>query len=140
MGFELTIATRNAPVASTVDDHAPLQYTAIVLNGTLDDAAAHAVAQAIDTICGPAAACIIVEMESVACEDARALETLGVSMMEARSRDVNVQVAAHDRTLHDRLAAIADSRDWLISYAQSEDPGIRIALHLDGPGRRGSTL
>jgi len=137
VSFELTIAMKRDPVAGLFSNDgsaSPPPYAAIVLNGLFDDAASNAVLKMVTDASDEGAASILVDMEAVVADDAACLQAFAERLMSLRRTDIHVQVVVHESGLHEHLAILPDSRDWLIAFTDAPVAGPRRALHVDGPG------
>ena len=136
MGFELHVAAKRDPSdlrPGSAVGSSPSLYTALSLNGTLDDDASRAVVTAVADLSTEPGHSILVALEDVAAESS-SCDTFAASMMSLRAAGKNVQVSARHLELHEKLAGAANSRDWLLGFATVDTSGPRSGLHLDGPG------
>ena len=133
MNMQLIVAARRDPVGrpASPSDAAPL-CASILLNGELDDAAVRAISETIASQFESRCDSLLVTMEDVVA-DAGPLEALAASIMRFRAAGSQVQLATWNHGMHDRLARLPDSRDWLIGFTGDEISGVRRAIHLDGP-------
>ncbi|MBD5607099.1 MAG: hypothetical protein IAI48_18740 [Candidatus Eremiobacteraeota bacterium] len=138
MGFELHVAARRDPSdlrPGSAAGASPSLYTALSLNGTLDDDASRAVVTAVSDLPSEPGHSILVAMEDVAAASSSCLDTFAASMMSLRAAGKNVQVSARHLEFYETLAGAPNSRDWLLNFAATDTSGPRSGLHLDGPGR-----
>jgi anti-anti-sigma regulatory factor len=135
MAFELTVSAQRDPLESGElgEREVPCKALAkIVVNGTCDEAASQAILTTVADLARDEAHSIIVEMHDVDASDAVGLRSLAVGLMEQRSSGIHVQIAARHEKLHARMAALPDSRDWLLGFKDADVASARRAIHVDG--------
>jgi anti-anti-sigma regulatory factor len=137
MPFELTVATKVHPRESRGVETPPSPTRAtLVLSGELDAAATVAIVAAIERTQADGVASIVVEFDAACTAQTPALQAFEREIMALRERGVEVQVAARGDALHERMNALAQSRDWLLTRGSDASSAARKALHVDGASER----
>jgi anti-anti-sigma regulatory factor len=134
MAFELTVSAQRDPRENAFGEReAPCEALAkIEVNGTCDEGASQAILTTVADLARDGAHSIIVEMHAVEASDTRGLRSLATGLMAQRSSGIHVQVAVRHEKLHARMAALPDSRDWLLGFKDVDVATARRAIHVDG--------
>ena len=132
MPYELTIATKQTPGdgPGRTQPEPPLVST-LVLTGSLDEHATKAILATVAKVGVEGANSIVVEFKDVVADDTTALDALVDGIMSLRTHGAEVQIFAPDDALHEQLAALPKSRDWLLWRASDGSALPRKTLHVD---------
>ena len=132
--FQLEISAKRDPLESGVDETPsapPDSCATISLNGLFNNDACDGVFGTISRLFGAGTDSIVIEMQNVQADDASCLERFAAELMALRSAGRHVQVLARKASMHASLALLASSRDWLLSFTNSNVRGARRGIHVD---------
>ena len=105
----------------------------VAVNGGFSEAAYLGVINAVTRLCASGADSVFIDLQEITLDDAGCLERFAADVMSQRAVGCHLQVIARELAVHESLAALRGSRDWLMLFGDA-NIGRRRAIHVDRHG------